>query len=81
MTLTHAERQIGPLVYPPPARADLDALTEDTHRRDAETKTADALRAARLEAWEARRESAYRTLPPPRAGGARPQFPLTRRRL
>lgn len=40
MTLTHAERQIGPLVYPPPARADLDALTEDTHRRDAETKTA-----------------------------------------
>ena len=40
MTLTHAERQIGPLVYPPPARADLDALAEDTHRRDAETKTA-----------------------------------------
>ena len=35
-----SERQIGPLVYPPPARADLDALTEDTHRRDAETKTA-----------------------------------------
>ena len=34
------ERQIGPLVYPPPARAEFDALTEDTHRRDAETKTA-----------------------------------------
>ena len=33
-------RQIAPLVYPPPARADLDALAEDTHRRDAETKTA-----------------------------------------
>ena len=33
-------RQIGPLVYPPPARSDLDAITEDTHRRDAETKTA-----------------------------------------
>ena len=40
MTLTPAERQVPPLVYPPPARADLDALTEDTHRRDAETKTA-----------------------------------------
>lgn len=40
MTLTHAERQIGPLVYAPPTRADLDAITEDTHRRDAETKTA-----------------------------------------
>ena len=40
MTPTHAERQIGPLVYPPPARAEFDALTEDTHRRDAETKTA-----------------------------------------
>ena len=38
MTLTHAERQVPPLVYPPPARA--DPLTEDTHRRDAETKTA-----------------------------------------
>ena len=25
---------------PPPARAEFDALTEDTHRRDAETKTA-----------------------------------------
>ncbi len=40
MTLTHAERQVLPLVYPPPARADLDALAEDTHRRDAEIKTA-----------------------------------------
>ena len=35
-----SERQVPPLVYPPPARADLDAITEDTHRRDAETKTA-----------------------------------------
>ena len=35
-----SERQVRPLVYPPPARADLDTLTEDTHRRDAETKTA-----------------------------------------
>ena len=26
---------------PPPARAEFDALTEDTHRRDAETKTGD----------------------------------------
>ncbi|MFA7121947.1 MAG: hypothetical protein WC277_10755 [Bacilli bacterium] len=34
------ERQVPPLVYPPPARAEFDALTEDTHRRDAETKTA-----------------------------------------
>jgi len=25
---------------PPPARAEFDALNEDTHRRDAETKTA-----------------------------------------
>jgi hypothetical protein len=33
-------RQIGPLVYPPPARADLDAITEAENRRDAETKTA-----------------------------------------
>ena len=33
-------RQVPPLVYPPPGRADLDALAEDTHRRDAETKTA-----------------------------------------
>ena len=32
---------LAELVYPPPARADLDALTEDTHRRDAETKTGD----------------------------------------
>lgn len=31
---------LAELVYPPPARADLDAITEDTHRRDAETKTA-----------------------------------------
>ena len=31
---------LAELVYPPPARADLDALTEDTHRRDAEIKTA-----------------------------------------
>ena len=36
--MPECERQIGPLVYPPPARA--DPLTEDTHRRDAETKTA-----------------------------------------
>ena len=35
-----SERQIGPLVYPPPARADLDAITEAENRRDAETKTA-----------------------------------------
>jgi len=28
------------IVDPPPARADLDALTEDTHHRDAEIKTA-----------------------------------------
>ena len=34
------ERQVLPLVYPPPGRADIDAITEDTHRRDAETKTA-----------------------------------------
>jgi hypothetical protein len=34
------ERQIGPLVYPPPARADLDAITEAENRRDAEVKTA-----------------------------------------
>ena len=40
MTLTHAERQVPPLVYPPPARADLDAITEAENRRDAETKTA-----------------------------------------
>ena len=40
MTPTHAERQIGPLVYPPPGRADLDAITEAENRRDAETKTA-----------------------------------------
>ena len=40
MTLTHAERQIGPLVYPPPARAEFDALAEAENRRDAETKTA-----------------------------------------
>ena len=33
-------RQIGPLVYPPPGRADLDAITEAENRRDAETKTA-----------------------------------------
>ena len=34
------ERQVPPLVYPPPARADLDAITEAENRRDAETKTA-----------------------------------------
>lgn len=31
-----SERQIGPLVYPPPARADLDAITEAENRRDAD---------------------------------------------
>ena len=40
MTLTHAERQIGPLVYPPPARAEFDAIAEAENRRDAEVKTA-----------------------------------------
>ena len=35
-----SERQVPPLVYPPPARADLDAITEAENRRDAETKTA-----------------------------------------
>ena len=40
MTPTHAERQIGPLVYPPPGRADIDAITEAENRRDAEVKTA-----------------------------------------
>ena len=40
MTPTHAERQIAPLVYPPPGRADLDAITEAENRRDAEVKTA-----------------------------------------
>ena len=38
--MPECERQVLPLVYPPPARAEFDALTEDTHRRDAETKTA-----------------------------------------
>ena len=38
-------RQIGPFVYPPPGRADLVAIAEDTHRRDAETKTALSRRA------------------------------------
>ena len=40
MTLTHAERQVPPLVYPPPARAEFDAITEAENRRDAEVKTA-----------------------------------------
>ena len=40
MTPLHAERQVPPLVYPPPARADLDAITEAENRRDAEVKTA-----------------------------------------
>ena len=40
MTPTHAERQIAPLVYPPPGRADLDAIAEAENRRDAEVKTA-----------------------------------------
>ena len=43
--LSQSERQIGPLVYPPPARAEFDTLTEDTHRRDAEIKTALSRRA------------------------------------
>ena len=34
------ERQVLPLVYPPPGRADIDAITEAENRRDAETKTA-----------------------------------------
>lgn len=40
MALSQSERQIAPLVYPPPGRADLDAITEAESRRDAETKTA-----------------------------------------
>ena len=40
MTPTHAERQIAPLVYPPPGRAEFDAITEAENRRDAEVKTA-----------------------------------------
>ena len=40
MTLTTTGRQVPPLVYPPPARADLDAITEAENRRDAEVKTA-----------------------------------------
>ena len=34
------ERQVPPLVYAPPGRADLDAIAEAENRRDAETKTA-----------------------------------------
>jgi len=40
MALSQSERQIGPLVCPPPARAEFDALAEAENRRDAETKTA-----------------------------------------
>ena len=32
--------QVPPLVYPPPARAEFDAIAEAENRRDAETKTA-----------------------------------------
>ena len=35
-----SERQVPPLVYPPPARAEFDAIAEAENRRDAEVKTA-----------------------------------------